>query len=69
MDASLLEKYRCENVFIAIATLLHKQMRYYSKYKNDKNLKPRKADTNEDEDVFRCGILKLYHILKSLYRL
>ena len=64
-----LEKYCFENVFIAIAAQLHKQTRNNSKYKNDKNLKPRKADTNEDEDVFRCGILKLYHILKSLYRL
>ena len=63
-----LEKYRFRNVFIAIAAQLHKQTRNIL-YKNDKNLKPRKADTNEDEDVFRCGILKLYHILKSLYRL
>lgn len=37
-------------------------------YKNVKKLKPRKVGINVDEDVFRYGILKLYHKLKSLCR-
>ncbi len=53
-----LEKYRFRNVFIAITPQLGENEELFQKpeYKNVKNLKPRKVGTNEDEDVFQCGI-------------